>query len=77
METTVLIRSGPKPKAAFPPSNDALVAISPLVAEIFMFESAHTHIRACARARTHARTHARRLDWYNISSPCEPLAQVS
>ena len=38
METKVLIRSGPKPNAAFPYHNDASDKIS-LVAEIFMFEN--------------------------------------
>ena len=34
-----------------------------------MFESVN--------GRTYARTDGRRLDWYTISSPCEPSAQVS
>ena len=42
METRVLIRSGPKPYATFPPplwwSRQNLVSISLLVSEIFMFE---------------------------------------
>ena len=42
METRVLIWSGPKPNAAFPPTHWCfrinLVVIGPLVAEIFMFE---------------------------------------
>ena len=37
---------------------------------------------SCLKVWTHGRTHGRttdgrRLDWYTISSPCEPSAQVS
>ena len=50
-------------------SEKKITAIDPLVAEIFMFESVNT--------QTDGQTHGRRLDGYTISSPCEPLAQVS
>ena len=74
IETRVLIRSDPKPNAAFPPTQWCfrynLFAINPLVSEIFMFESVNT--------RTHARTDRRtpaRLVYYKLTS--EPSAQVS
>ena len=38
-----------------------------------MFESVDTH----TYTQTHTLTDRRRLDRYTISSPCEPLAQVS
>ena len=38
-----------------------------------MFES----VNAQTHGRTNGRTDGRRLDWYTISSPCEPSAQVS
>ena len=39
----------------------------------------HIHVWKCEHtdARTDGRTDGRRLDWYTISSPCEPSAQVS
>ena len=74
IETRVLIRSDPKANAAFPPTQWCfrynLVAINPLVSEIFMFESVNT--------RTHARTDGpmpARLVYYKLTS--EPSAQVS
>ena len=69
MKTRGLIQSGPKPNAAFPYTTRMLkknlVAIVPLDAGTFMFESVD------------GRTHGRRLDGYTISSHCEPPAQVS
>ena len=34
-------------------------------------------LKVLTHGRTHGRTDGRRLDWYTISSPCEPSAQVS
>ena len=65
METTILIRSGPKPYAADPPPQWCfwwnLITIGQLVSEIFMFESVD--------ARTDGQTHGRRLESHTISSP--------
>ena len=46
-----------------------LIVISLLVAEIFMFERMNT--------QTYTQTDGCQLDGYTISSPCQPLAQVS
>ena len=59
METRVLIRSGPKPNAAFPHPNDAsdknLIAMGLLVAKIFRSESVDGHTEAHKDGRTPAR----------------------
>ena len=54
----------------FPQPNDA--------SDKIWFWSTHWFQRySCLKVWTHGRTDGRRLDWYTISSPCEPSAQVS
>ena len=73
MKTRVLIRPGqnliqqPFPTPMMLQIN--LIAIDPLVADIFMFES--------VKRQTYRHTHRLRLDSHPISSPCEPSAHVS
>ena len=64
----VLIRSLPKPSAAFPYLT--LHAIIPQVSEIFLFESVD-------KRHTHVRTDGRRLVSYHIGSPCHHSDPVS
>ena len=46
-----------------------LCTVDLIVLKIFKFENVN--------GRSHGRTDERRLDYYTISSPCEPLAEVS
>ena len=64
MNTRVLIRSGPKPDASFPPTKHA--------SDKIWLQLTHWSQRySCLKVwtHTHIHTHRPRLDWYTISSP--------
>ena len=62
METRVLIRSGPKPYAAFPPPNDA-------PDEIWFQSSCWSQRYSCFKVWTHAQMGGQLLESHPISSP--------
>ena len=75
METRVLIRPDPKPNTKpFPLLNDA---VDKIWSRLALLSLRYSSLKMCTDAGTDARTDGRRLDYYTISSPCEPSAQVS
>ena len=69
MGTRVLIQSGSKTTESFPHPNDASDKIS--------FQSAYWLQRySCLKVLTDAHTQGRKLDWYAISSHCQPSGEL-